>query len=61
LRQALRKNVERIAGDNAIDIEFVRGNKSFRKEHRGQGSPAEAWTPAGYGVHTFSHGTMQPL
>jgi hypothetical protein len=34
LRDALRKNMERIANDNAIEIEFVRSKKSFRKEDR---------------------------
>jgi hypothetical protein len=34
LRDALRENMERIAADNAIEIEFVRSRKSFRKEDR---------------------------
>jgi hypothetical protein len=34
LRDALRENIERIAADNAIEIEFVRSRKSFRKEDR---------------------------
>ena len=34
LREALRENMERIAADNAIEIEFVRSRKSFRKEDR---------------------------
>ena len=34
LREALRENMERIAAENAIEIEFVRSKKSFRKEDR---------------------------
>jgi hypothetical protein len=34
LRHALRENMERIAADNKIEIEFVRSRKSFRKEDR---------------------------
>jgi hypothetical protein len=34
LREALRENMERIAAGNAIEIEFVRSRKSFRKEDR---------------------------
>ena len=34
LRKALRKNMERIAADNGIEIEFVRSRRSFRKEDR---------------------------
>ena len=34
LREALRQNMERLAADNALEIEFVRSKKSFRKEHR---------------------------
>src|SRR5437016_7444856 len=34
LREALRQNMERIAADNSIEIEFVRSKKSFRKEDR---------------------------
>lgn len=34
LRDALRQNMEQIAADNGIAIEFVRNKKSFRKEQR---------------------------
>jgi hypothetical protein len=34
LREALRQNMERIAAENSIEIEFVRSRKSFRKEDR---------------------------
>jgi hypothetical protein len=34
LREALRANMERIAAENGIEIEFVRSKKSFRKEDR---------------------------
>lgn len=34
LREAIRKNMESIAADHGIDIEFVRSKKSFRKEQR---------------------------
>jgi hypothetical protein len=34
LRDALRKNMEQVAADNAIEIEFVRSAKKFRKEKR---------------------------
>ena len=34
LREALRENMQRIAAENAIKIEFVRSRKSFRKEDR---------------------------
>lgn len=34
MREELRANMERIAGDNGIGIEFVRSRKSFRKEDR---------------------------
>ena len=34
LREALRTNMERIAAENGIEIEFVRTKKSFRKEDR---------------------------
>jgi hypothetical protein len=34
LRDGLRANMERIAADNEIGIEFVRSRKSFRKEDR---------------------------
>src|ERR1051325_4775502 len=34
MREALRQNMERLAADNAMEIEFVRSRKSFRKENR---------------------------
>jgi len=34
LREALRQNMERMAADHGIEIEFVRSKKSFRKEDR---------------------------
>ncbi len=34
LREELRQNMERIAAENALQIEFVRSRKSFRKEDR---------------------------
>ena len=34
MREALRENMERLAADSAIEIEFVRSRKSFRKEDR---------------------------
>jgi len=34
LREALRANMERVAAENGIEIEFVRSRKSFRKEDR---------------------------
>jgi hypothetical protein len=34
LRDALRKNMERLAAQSQIEIEFVRSKKSFRKEQR---------------------------
>jgi hypothetical protein len=34
LREAIRENMEQIAVDNGIGIEFVRSRKSFRKEDR---------------------------
>jgi len=34
LREALRQNMERLAADNTMEIEFVRSKKSFRKENR---------------------------
>jgi len=34
LRESLRANMERIAAESRIGIEFVRSRKSFRKEHR---------------------------
>src|SRR6202453_679944 len=34
LRDGLRKNMEQVAADNAIEIEFVRSAKKFRKEKR---------------------------
>src|SRR5712692_8030621 len=34
LRDALRENMERIAAEHGIEIEFVRSRKSFRKEDR---------------------------
>jgi hypothetical protein len=34
LRDALRENVQRIAAENALEIEFVRSRKSVRKEDR---------------------------
>jgi hypothetical protein len=34
LREALRKNMEQVATDNALEIEFVRSAKKFRKEKR---------------------------
>jgi hypothetical protein len=34
LRDALRENMQRIAAENALEIEFVRSRKSFRKEDR---------------------------
>jgi len=36
LREALRANMERVAAENGIEIEFVRSRKSFRKEDRVQ-------------------------
>jgi hypothetical protein len=34
LREALRANMERVAAESGIEIEFVRSRKSFRKEDR---------------------------
>jgi hypothetical protein len=34
MREALRQNMERLAADNAMEIEFVRSRKNFRKENR---------------------------
>jgi hypothetical protein len=34
LRDSLRENMERIAAENGLEIEFVRSRKSFRKEDR---------------------------
>jgi len=34
LREALRQNMERLAADNAVEIEFIRSKKSLRKENR---------------------------
>ena len=34
LREALRANMERVAAENGIEIEFVRSRMSFRKEDR---------------------------
>ena len=34
LREAIRENMERLAAENDIEIEFVRSKKSFRKEQR---------------------------
>ena len=34
LRDALRRNMEQVGADNALEIEFVRSAKKFRKEKR---------------------------
>lgn len=34
LREAIRKNMERLAAENDIEIEFVRSKKGLRKEQR---------------------------
>ena len=34
LRDAIRQNMELVAAENGIEIEFVRSRKSFRKEQR---------------------------
>jgi hypothetical protein len=34
LRDTLRRNMEQVAAENAIEIEFVRSAKKFRKEDR---------------------------
>ncbi len=34
LREAIRQNMERLAADDGIEIEFVRSKRSFRKEQR---------------------------
>ena len=34
LRDSIRANMERIAAEQGIEIEFVRSKKSFRKEDR---------------------------
>ena len=34
LRDALRENAERFAAENRLEIEFIRGTKSFRKEDK---------------------------
>jgi len=34
LRDGIRQNMERIAAENGIEVEFVRSKKSFRKEQR---------------------------
>jgi hypothetical protein len=34
LREALRENMERVATENGIEIEFVRSRKTYRKEDR---------------------------
>jgi hypothetical protein len=61
LREALRKNMERVAADNAIEIEFVRSRKSFRKEDRVQGNPGETRRTTGRGLHSFRHGAVRQL
>lgn len=61
LRNVLRENVERIAADNALEIEFVRSRKSFRKEDRvsGEGSPGEARGGYGCGLHPVGDGAVR--
>ena len=61
LREALRQNMERLAADNALEIEFVRSKKSFRKGTSGQGSVGEARGSSGRGMHPVGDGAVWQL
>src|SRR5437879_7841242 len=57
LRDAIRENMERIAAENGIEIEFIRSKKNkFRQGETGQGSARQTWRRAGTGVHSIRHG-----
>ena len=53
LRDLIRENAEKLAGENGIAIEFIRHIKAFRKEDRVQQLIAERGTHPGL-VHVFS-------
>ena len=53
LRDAIRRNAERVAEENGITIEFIRNIKAFRKEDRVQEVVAERGSHPGL-VHVFS-------
>jgi hypothetical protein len=61
LREALRQNMERLAADNAIEIEFVRSKKSFCKEYRVKEVSEQTRGSSGRGVHSVSDGTVRQL
>jgi len=61
LRDKLRANMEQVAADNGLEIEFVRSKKSFRKEDRVKEILGEARRSTGSGVHPFGHGAMRQL
>ena len=57
LREELRANAERLAGEAGIAVEYIRRHKAFRKEDRIQAMLAERGTQPGL-VHVFS--AMEP-
>ena len=60
LREALRANMERVAAENGIEIEFVRSRKSFRKEGRVKEVLSNGGA-SGRSVHSVGNGTVRQL
>ena len=61
LREALRANMERVAAENGIEIEFVRSRKSFRKEDRVKEVLSKRGGASGRSVHSVGNGTVRQL
>jgi hypothetical protein len=59
LRDALRENIERIAADNAIEIEFVR--EEFPEGRSSESGSEQARRASGRGVHFFGSGAVRQL
>ena len=61
LREELRQNMERIAAENALPIEFVRSRKSFRKEDRVKQILEERGEHPGVVWHSVGPGAVRQL
>src|SRR5271165_5036675 len=61
LRQQLRQNLERIAAENALEIEFVRSRKSCRKEDRVKQILEKRGEHSGGSVYSVGPGVVRQL
>src|ERR1700722_17314757 len=59
LRDGLRENMERIAAENGMKIEFVRSKKSFRKEDRVKTVLKGTRRASRRGVYPVRHGALR--